>query len=422
MWIFFFFLCCSISVAQAASIDDLTFSINNGEATITNCNTNASGVLDIPATYSGYPVTTIADEVFTFCSNLTSVTIPSSITFIGDETFALCTSLTEIVVPKANPEYASPDGVLYSKDISVLCVYPAGKVGAYEIPSSVTSIKAAAFDSCSGLTSLTISDGVTSIGGYTFQSCSGLTRITIPKGVTSIGNYAFDGCSSLSSIRLQPMVAPTIGSLAFASISSAAIIQYPFGATGYAASYDGVPTEEAAAPTFGLYTYEINPDNVSVTITDYPTDATGAIEIPATIDGRSVTSIGDSAFYGLHEPDQRHHRQQRHQHRGLRILDCSSLTSINIPDSVTSIGYQALSGTNLTYSSVDGVKYLFSDSYAFLIDGSSASGDLFLLDVDSQPVRLIGVAHSGAALSLTSVTIPSSVTSIGNDAFEAALA
>ena len=71
----------------------------------------------------------------------------------------------------------------------------------------------------------------------------------------------------------------------------------------------------AGAATLGQYTYEINSDNVSVSITDYPTDAIGAIEIPATIDGRSVTSIGETAFY-----------------------QCTSLTSITIPDSVTSIG------------------------------------------------------------------------------------
>ena len=123
---------------------------------------------------------------------------------------------------------------------------------------------------------------------------------------------------NLVSIRLESIAAPTIESDVIRYISSAALIQYPLGATGYAASYDGVPTEEAAAPTFGLYTYEINPDNVSVTITDYPTDATGAIEIPATIDGRSVTSIGDDAFH-----------------------DCTGLTSITIPNSVTSIGEYA---------------------------------------------------------------------------------
>ena len=74
----------------------------------------------------------------------------------------------------------------------------------------------------------------------------------------------------------------------------------------------------AGAAVSGLYTYTVNADNVSVTITDYPETATGAIEIPATIDGRSVTSIGDSAFY-----------------------DCTGLTSITIPDSVTSIGDSA---------------------------------------------------------------------------------
>ena len=73
----------------------------------------------------------------------------------------------------------------------------------------------------------------------------------------------------------------------------------------------------AGAATFGLYTYEINPDGASVTIIDYPTDATGAIEIPATIDGRSVTSIGDFAFSqctGLTSiiiPRQRHQLRER---------------------------------------------------------------------------------------------------------------
>ena len=71
----------------------------------------------------------------------------------------------------------------------------------------------------------------------------------------------------------------------------------------------------AGAAVSGLYTYTVNADNASVTITDYPETATGAIEIPATIDGRSVTSIGDYAF-----------------------AYCKSLTSVTIPDSVTSIG------------------------------------------------------------------------------------
>ena len=76
----------------------------------------------------------------------------------------------------------------------------------------------------------------------------------------------------------------------------------------------------AGAATFGLYTYEINPDYVSVTITDCPAYAIGTIEIPATISGRSVISIGGSAFNS-----------------------CSNLTSVIIGNSVTSIGDYAFS-------------------------------------------------------------------------------
>jgi hypothetical protein len=95
----------------------------------------------------------------------------------------------------------------------------------------------------------------------------------------------------------------------------------------------------AKAQTFGLYSYSVNADN-SVTITDYPTNAIGAIEIPATIDGRSVTSIGYGAFEfcrltSVTIPD------SVTSIGGDAFYNCSSLTSVIIPNSVTSIGVQS---------------------------------------------------------------------------------
>jgi hypothetical protein len=68
------------------------------------------------------------------------------------------------------------------------------------IPNSVTSIGYAAFEYCPGLTSVVIPNSVTSIGNYTFGSCSSLTSITIPNSVTSIGNNTFEYCTGLTSI------------------------------------------------------------------------------------------------------------------------------------------------------------------------------------------------------------------------------
>ena len=193
-------------------------------------------------------VTEIGSDAFNGCTGLTSVTIPNSVTTIESAAFSGCTGLTSINVAEDNLNYASIDGVLYSKDKKTLIKCPQGKTGSVTIPNSVTSIESGAFSSC-GLTSInvaednlnyasvdgvlynkdkntlimypqgktgsiTIPNSVTSIRNYAFDGCTGLTSVTIPNSVTSIGESAFSGCTGLTSITIGNGVT-SIGEAAF---------------------------------------------------------------------------------------------------------------------------------------------------------------------------------------------------------------
>ena len=119
-----------------------------------------------------------------------------------------------------------------------------GLTGSLTIPDSVTSIGDYAFGSCNSLTGdLVIPNSVTSIGMYAFSNCVGFDgSLTIGNSVTSIGSYAFYACVNFTSVNILATTAPTISSSAFYNmiLVSPAEIHVPVGATGYAASYDGL--------------------------------------------------------------------------------------------------------------------------------------------------------------------------------------
>ena len=193
------------------------------------------------------------------CYSLTSITIPDGVTSIGTNAFNGCSGLTDITVDNRNSSYCSESGVLFNKNKTKFICYPAGKTdSSYKIPDEVTSIEYAAFEECTGLTSIYIPDGVTSIDDYAFQRCTGLESITIPDSVNSIGYEAFDRCTKLTSIYIPDGI-----SIGFGAIPS----------------------------TAARITYIVNSDG-SVTITKIElTNGQNKVDIPAAINGKKVIAV-----------------------------------------------------------------------------------------------------------------------------------
>ncbi len=364
---------------SAATSGYYTYTVSNGEATITDCDESIKGDITIPSTLYGYPVTSIGASAFFYCYNLTSITIPdsvisignyafaecvdltsvtigSNVTTIGDYAFSWCGSLTVINVDENNQYYCSVDGNLFDKDKTTLIQYAIGKTAtSYTIPNSVTSIGNHAFSNCDRLTSVTIPDSVTSIGSHAFEYCSSLTSVTIGNSVTSIGWSAFSCCESLTSVTIPDSVT-TIGGEAFFNCSNLTSVTIGENVTDiqYRVFYNCV----------GL---------ISITIPD------------------SVTTIKDEAFVG-----------------------CSNLISVTIGDNVTSFEKYAFSHTPIYEDSsnwTDNVLYIGN----YLIDAKTGISDSYSI---KEGTKGIGKYAFAECYGLTSVTIPDSVTSIGESAFE----
>ncbi len=211
-------------------------------------------------------VISIGNFAFGSCTGLKSITIPSSVTSIENNIFQDCTGLTNITVDSSNPSFCSESGVLFNKDKTTLIYRPRGKTGSYTIPDGVTAIGDYAFYCNSKLTSVTIPSSVTSIGESAFQHCTGLTSITIPNSVTSIVNLAFWDCDSLT------------------------IVYIPSG-VNFVPDKSGL-TGDFISQTATKITYTVDSSN-NVTITDISLSSGNTVDIPLTIDGKTVIAVDE---------------------------------------------------------------------------------------------------------------------------------
>lgn len=358
-----------------------------------------------------------------------SYIIPDSVTSIGEEAFAHCLDLTSITIPNS------------VESIGTYAFWNCYSLSTITIPGSLTNTGDYAFYRCNGLTSVTFQDGVTSIGNGAFYACDSLTSVTIPGSVTSIGEKAFES-SGLTDVYF-------IGSEEQRSVISidennarliSAIWHYAFLASG----------------TCG--------NNLVWTLADTGTlsiSGTGAMEdylyggapwygssasIKTVLIQEGVTSIGESAFVecsslsNIIMPD------------SLTCIGdyafwwCGELGSVTIPSGVTCIGDYAfkycyclsiwVEADNTAYSSDDSgvlfnkdktillrVPNLLSGNYeipeSVITIGDyafSECGWLYGITIPDSVIS-IGDRAFGDCYSLSNITIPDSVTSIGESLF-----
>ncbi len=363
-------------------------------------------------------INSIGRYAFGDCTNLTSVVIPDGVTSVGDSAFDGCTSLSSVTIP------ASATNIGESVFWDCECLTSAGPIGEkYSIEFGWTDqIPVNAFAFSNKLESIVIADSITSIGNSAFLDCVNLSSVTIPNSVTSIGTSTFSGCSKLESVgpigesyniqlgwkekipegvfkncqEIMSVVIPDgiqiIGRSAFFGCTNLSKVVIPgsvksidsYGYWAESAAFGECPNLTTAGLTKGTYSIEFGwteeiPDNAF-----QGCDSLVSINIP---DGISV--IGASAFE-----------------------DCKNLSEVSLPSSISSIKQYAFANCK-KLSSVTLPTNITS------IENSLFSGCSSLIDIiiPNSVVSIGDYAFYGCA-GLTSVTIPGNVTSIGISVFD----
>ncbi len=391
----------SVSVSYSQTPDyRLSYSIQDGAVTITGFKDLTIANLDIPETIEGLPVRTIAEKAFHADIDLLRVSIPANVTDIQTTAFANCTNLLGIEVADGNSQYSSVDGVLYNKGQTELIQFKTAHQGSFVIPSTVQSIAHSAFSLSNNLASVSFPEGLTSIGEEAFNGCSMLIELELPDSLLGIGQKAFNSCTNLMHVKIPANVA-FIGDGPFAYCP-------------------------------GLLEIEVDSANPNYSSTSGYLFSGDRSELIQAVGGQGGSYVVPSTVHTI---------------RSFAFHGCDDLLLIAIPSSVTSMGEGVFSScyllskievqpTNTAFASVDGVllsidrtqllrypprkneglDYIIPNTVTTITSDAFRSSRIASITIPDS-VTSIGDYAFRDCNNLTSVVIPNSVTSIGKYAF-----
>lgn len=344
---------------------------------------------------------TIEKSAFSGCRNLSEVELPASLTTIQSYVFDRCINLKTVSYDGSLERWSqintSNDFLGYSSPSLVMDDYTAQFIlvedGPFAEPipkKTVTITKYTGTESTVILPSTISSWPVTKIGEAAFQDNTTITSVTIPDSVTEIGSNAFAGCTNLTSVNYE-------GDWSKLTIQS------------------GNPAVEDAAKDAAneqLFDFEFILNNTAVIVTNYKCKGTAAdVTIPSRYQGKPVTMIDHAAFHNSAVTSVTIPDSVTSIHDSA-FAYCSSLTNISIPNSVTAIGSFAFEGcTKLESITLPSSLLTISE---FLFYDCSQLTTIHIPDSVSS-IRQYAFYNCGK---LETIRIPVSVTSIGSYAFD----
>ena len=404
-------------------IDGIFYFLNRSDKTAqvarwTYFDKKYTGDIVIPSTVTTkkngavYNVTSIESNAFSNCTEMTSLTIPNSITNIGNRIVTGCSNLVSIVLEEGNPTYDSRENCNAIIETASNRLTTGCKVS--KIPNGITTIGIGAFQNCASLTSISIPNRVTTIGESAFQGCTGLTSIIIPDGVTSLGSDVISGCSGLTSVYLGKGLVK-IPNYFFKGCNNLKTVEINNN-TIVSKNYDPNITEE---------------DNLSWLFFDS--------NIEKVILGEDVTSIGYKAFFGSTITSLKMTDNIK-TIEDYAFMECSELTSVELSNSLTDIGEWAFWGcgnllsvtipqsvkcvhlfafqmcNNLTKVVVNSNEVVARNNEQFYTLTSCFGKQVkeYVLGEDVTKIAFLAFAENN---NLTTVTIPQNVTCIEDSVF-----